>query len=112
MAIRVASAPVSWGVMEETEDALWLPPEQTMAEIKQAGFDGTELGALGYYPTEVGELRAALDRHGLTLCSAFAPVGLFEPQRREADLAGVRHIAGLLHEIGRASCRERVYVLV
>jgi hypothetical protein len=42
--IHIASAPVSWGVMEETETSVWPSPEQVLEEISTAGYDGTELG--------------------------------------------------------------------
>ena len=98
--IRVASAPVSWGIMEDNDDSGWLPPEQVMAEIRAAGFEGTELGPLGYYPTDPTQLRAALARHQLTLTAAFVMIGFFEPGRREADLAAARRVAGILHALG------------
>ena len=98
--IRVASAPVSWGILEETDSSAWPPPEAVMAELREAGFDGTELGPLGYYPTEPAQLRAALARHQLSLTSAFVMIGLFEPGRREADLASARRVASILHAFG------------
>ncbi|OGB90674.1 MAG: hypothetical protein A3G35_19130 [candidate division NC10 bacterium RIFCSPLOWO2_12_FULL_66_18] len=98
--IRVASAPVSWGILEETDNSHWPPSEQVMAEIRAAGFEGTELGPLGYYPTDIPELRAALARHQLTLTSAFVMIGLFEARRREADIAGARREAEILHALG------------
>jgi inosose dehydratase len=94
--IRVASAPVSWGVMEDNEDVDRPPPEQVMVEIREAGYEGSELGPFGYYPTGVAELRAALARHQLVLTSAFVMIGLFEAQRREADLAIARRTARIL----------------
>jgi len=97
--IQIASAPVSWGIMEDNDSSDWPPPEQVMAEIRSAGFGGTELGPLGYYPTDVQELRAALERHGLELTSAFVMIGFFEPGRREADIAGARRVARILHAL-------------
>jgi inosose dehydratase len=98
--IRFASAPVSWGAMEETDDRLWPSPETVMAEIRAAGFEGTELGPLGYYPSDVGPLRAALARHDLVLTSAFVLFGFFEPGRRAADLEYARRVARILAALG------------
>lgn len=98
--IRLASAPVSWGVMEDTDDSLWPPPEKVMAEIRAAGFEGTELGPLGYYPTELADLRAALARHQLVLTAAFVLIGFFEPGRRAADLEYARRVARILSALG------------
>jgi inosose dehydratase len=94
--ILVASAPVSWGVMEETDTSVWPPAEQVLDEIAQAGYDGTELGPHGYYPSEVAPLRAALDRRGLTLTSAFVPLRWFEPRRLPADFDALMSVARLL----------------
>jgi inosose dehydratase len=94
--IRVASAPVSWGVMEETDTSVWPPADQALDEIGQAGYDGTELGPYGYYPTEAAALRAAIGQRGLALTSAFVPLRWFEPERLPADAAALMSVAQLL----------------
>ena len=72
--IQVATAPVSWGVMEETDTSVWPPAAQVMEEIAASGYGGTELGPFAYYPTEALSLRTALAQHDLTsdvgLCTA------------------------------------------
>jgi inosose dehydratase len=50
--IRVATAPVSWGVMEETDTSVWPAATQVIEEIAAGGYQGTELGPFAYYPTE------------------------------------------------------------
>jgi inosose dehydratase len=94
--IRGASAPVSWGVMEETDTSVWPPAAQALDEIAQAGYDGTELGPYGYYPTEAAALRAAIGQRGLALTSAFVPLRWFEPERLPADAAALMSVARLL----------------
>lgn len=94
--IRVASAPVSWGVMEETDTAVWPPAKLVMEEISAAGYSGTELGPHGYYATSVPELRTTLDAYGLTLTSAFVPVRWFQPDRLAGDLAALMNVSRLL----------------
>ena len=43
--IKIAAAPVSWGVFEKTEgDPLQLEPEQMLDQMQAAGYAGTELG--------------------------------------------------------------------
>src|SRR5690606_20365529 len=71
--IRLAAAPVSWGVTEVAAGAARLPWTTVMDEIAAAGYEATELGPYGYYPTDPAELRAALAVRGLTLTSAFVP---------------------------------------
>ncbi len=91
--ILVASAPVSWGVMEETDVTVWPPTSQVLDEIAGAGYDGTELGPYGYYPTEVSALREAIGRRKLALTSAFVPLRWFEPERLPADAAALDGMA-------------------
>jgi len=94
--IQIASAPVSWGVMEETDSSVWPNPGQVLAEIASAGYEGTELGPYSYYPTDPQQLRSALSSHGLTLTSAFVPLRWFQPERLPADIDALMSVAGLL----------------
>jgi inosose dehydratase len=94
--VRVASAPVSWGVMEETDTSVWPPAERVLEEIAAAGYDGTELGPYAYYPTEAVALRGALGRHRLSLTSAFVPLRWFRPERLPVDVEALMAVARLL----------------
>src|SRR5262245_42104815 len=92
--IKLAAAPVSWGVTEVDEGAARLPWSQVMDEIAQAGYAATELGPYGFYPTDSAELRAALAARGLTLTSAFVPLPLH-------DAAALEQAQDEALEIGR-----------
>ena len=94
--IRVATAPVSWGVMEETDTSVWPAAAQVIEEIAAAGYQGTELGPFAYYPTESPSLRVALGKHNLTLTSAFVPLRWFQPDRLPGDIECLMNVAGLL----------------
>ena len=94
--IRVASAPVSWGVMEETDASVWPSAGQVLEEIAAADYRGTELGPYGYYPTERQELRTTLANHALTLTSAFVPLRWFQQDRLPGDIEALMNVAGLL----------------
>jgi inosose dehydratase len=98
-AIHLASAPVSWGIMEETDDSHWPTWQKVLDEISQLGFEGTELGPYGFYPTDPAQLRDELARRKLTLTSAFVPIGFFEARRQEADIKVARDVAGVLHAL-------------
>jgi inosose dehydratase len=96
MRIRIANAPVSWGIMEVEG---WSPPfpyTTFLDQLQAAGYTGTELGPYGYLPTDPQVLRAELDRRSLTLASAFVPLRLKDPQ---LDLAPVRQVAQLLQAL-------------
>jgi inosose dehydratase len=94
--IQVASAPVSWGVMEETDTSVWPTAAQVLEEIVLAGYNGTELGPHGYYPADPRQLSATLTGHGLTLTSAFVPLRWFQPDRLPADIDALMSVARLL----------------
>jgi inosose dehydratase len=94
--IQVASAPVSWGVMEETDTSVWPPPDRVLEEIAAAGYNGTELGPSGYFSTDARSLRTALALHGLTLTSAFVPLRWFQDERLPADMDAMMRVAELL----------------
>src|SRR5579862_6036725 len=98
MAIRVATTPVSWGVMEVAGFGGQKPFGEVLDEIRRAGYDGTELGPYGFLPTDSKVLNAELASRKLALLGAFVPLPLAAAQRHEDGL----------REIGRASCRERV----
>ena len=70
--IRVANAPVSYGAFELTVGVLPnVPgPDEVLDAIAAAGYEGTELGPIGYLG--VGdELRSRLRSRGLALAGAF-----------------------------------------
>jgi len=55
MNIQLSNAPCSWGI--EFVDAPKNPPwKRVLSEIQQAGYAGTELGPLGYLPTDINQL--------------------------------------------------------
>lgn len=94
--LQAASAPVSWGVMEETDTSVWPPAPRVLDEIADAGYRGTELGPYGYYPDAPAELRRALDARKLTLTSAFVPLRWFHADKLPGDLDAMFAVARLL----------------
>jgi inosose dehydratase len=68
--IRVANAPVSYGAFELTVGILPnVPgPDEVLAAIAAAGYEGTELGPRGYFGSDP---RSRLDAYGLELAGAF-----------------------------------------
>jgi inosose dehydratase len=67
--VRLASAPVTWGVWERTigRDDL-VPPEQLLDTMRGLGYTATELGPPGYLTPEL------LERYGMDLVGGFAPL--------------------------------------
>jgi inosose dehydratase len=93
--IRAGNAPVSYGAFEITVGVLpGVPgPDDVLAAIADAGYEGTELGPPGYLGAGK-ELRERLDRHGLAL------VGGFVPLRFGVDSEGLDEALDLLAPYG------------
>lgn len=105
MAIRIATAPVSWGILEFAGQSSQLPWNTVLDEIAAAGYSGTELGPYGYLPTDREALQAALAARGLQLLSAFVPVRLADPAFLPIGLEAARRAGALLAGCG---CRHIV----
>jgi inosose dehydratase len=78
MAIKIASAPDSWGVWFAS-DPRQTPWNRFLDEIAQAGYDSTELGPFGYLPTDLPLLQAELSRRGLKVCGGAVMAHLEDP---------------------------------
>jgi len=100
MAIKVASAPINWGIMEHVEFPPDYPYNRVLDEIKAAGYSGTELGPYGFLPIDSALLRNELTKRLLTLCSAFVDIELGNKDAHAAGLAFVTRSAKLISEAG------------
>ena len=100
MAIRVATAPVSWGVLEVEG---WGPQKsyaEVLDEMVEAGYAGTELGPYGFLPTEPSRLKSELSKRGLSLIGAFVPLPLADADRHDAATQSAMEVARLLAQSG------------
>ena len=93
---RVAAAPISWGICEAPGWGLQLTPERVLGEMRQLGITATELGALGWLPTEPVALRTMLADFGLSLVGGFVPLVLHRADARDALRADARDAAATL----------------
>jgi inosose dehydratase len=96
MNVRAANGPLSYGVFGLTigEFSNLPGPDDVLAEIASAGYEGTDLGPPGY----LGEgqlLRERIERHGLRLAGGWAPVRFSEPEAWDDDLAQMGRILEL-----------------
>lgn len=81
--MRLATAPVSWGVWEQTSGRDDLVPAELLLEtVRGLGYDAIELGPPGYLSP------AALEAHGLALVGGFAPLR-FEDEAAYAEDVGL-----------------------
>lgn len=102
--MKIAGAPISWGVCEVPGWGYQLRPDRVLAEMRDLEMTATELGPEGFLPAETSELTALLDSYGLACVGQFAPVVLHEP-----DHDPVPDIAASLDAI--VACKADVLVL-
>lgn len=100
MTIKIASAPVSWGIYEFEGIEPKFPYARVLDEIAATGYTGIELGPYGYLPTDAAVLKAQLDGRGLQLLSAFVPVKLVDESAHEAGAAAALEVGRLLAACG------------
>ena len=81
---KLAGAPISWGVCEVPGWGRMLPAERVLSEMASLGLRATEMGPVGYLPSDPAELRALLEGHGIGLVGAFVPLVLHEPSLDQA----------------------------
>lgn len=77
--MRIAGAPISWGVCEVPGWGHQLAPERVLGEMRDAGLTATELGPAGFLPDDPEERGRLLRAYGLELMGAFVPVVLHDP---------------------------------
>ncbi|RSN65030.1 inosose dehydratase [Amycolatopsis sp. WAC 04182] len=102
--IRIAAAPISWGVCEVPGWGRVLDAGTVLGEMAELGVRATELGPPGYLPRDPAALRELLGGYELELVGGFLAVVLHE--NPEAALAEAEESAALF-----AACGGDVLVL-
>lgn len=77
--MRIAGAPISWGVCEVPGWGHQMAPDRVLAEMRDAGLAATEFGPDGFLPADPGERSALLKSYGLGAVGGFVPVVLHDP---------------------------------
>lgn len=97
--IKLANAPVSWGVdyADDPKNPAW---PSVMSEIAEAGYGYTELGPYGYYPTDRSQLSSEFARRGLKVVAGFVFQPLHDPASAEKVLAVAKSTIELLSAVG------------
>src|SRR5438093_12662023 len=91
--MKLAAAPISWGVCEVPDWGLQLAPERVLSDMRALGLHATEAGPPGFLPTDPTAALALLDSCGLRLIGGFVTAVLHESPRPAAELASVKHQA-------------------
>jgi inosose dehydratase len=77
-----------------------MAPSRVLAEMRELGITATELGAIGWLPTEVDELRSMLGAHSMQLVGGFVPLVLHDATQRDQARSAAVDAAGRLAAAG------------
>ena len=102
MTIRIATAPCCWGVDDPQNPHLpdW---RLVLKEAALAGYKGIELGPYGYLPLKLDEVRAELDKNGLTVIAGTIFDDLLSVENRSNLLKMTHDICRLITQLPKAS---------
>lgn len=76
--LRVAGAPISWGVCEVPGWGHQLPAERVLAEMERVGLAATEFGPAGFLPEDPAAKKLLLDSYSVQAVGGFLPVLLHD----------------------------------
>ncbi len=93
---RVATAPISWGICEVPDWGHQLSVDRVLGEMSSLGFTQTELGSLGWLPTDPEALTSTLATHELGLLAGFVPLVLHDENETGASEKAAIEAAELL----------------
>lgn len=97
MAVKIGTNPIAWSNDDLRSLGGETPLETCLAEAKQAGFAGIELGHK--FPSEPAALKHVLDQHGLDLVSGWYSMALLE-RDVDAEWAAIQAHKSLLKALG------------
>ena len=95
MQLSIGNAPCSWGV-EFAEDPRNPPWQRVLDEAAAAGYDGIELGPIGYMPEDPSVLRESLAARELSLIGGVVFRPFHDPTKWEEVLDASRRTCGSL----------------
>jgi inosose dehydratase len=99
--VKVATAPVSWGIWEMTIDRPDLIPPQTYLEtIVDMGYTATETGPPGYFAPSGAEAVERAGRFGVELVATFLPLRLDDEDGFTEDLGALDRTVEVLEATG------------
>jgi len=72
--VKIAGAPISWGVCEVPNWGHQMSPERVLKEMSDLGLGATEFGPLGFLPIQPEDRAKALAEHGMEAVGGFFPI--------------------------------------
>lgn len=78
MAVKIAGAPISWGVCEVPGWGYQLSPDRVLHEMSELGLTATEFGPVGFLPEDPSEKAEFLAKHSMRAIGGFYPILLHD----------------------------------
>ncbi|MGR5143292.1 sugar phosphate isomerase/epimerase family protein [Photobacterium sp. DNB23_23_1] len=99
MAMKIACAPCSWGVENsiQGDNPSW---GKVLVEAREAGYEGIELGPVGYFPEDPSILASSLRIRGMKVCAGNLHGDFSCPESKDEILANAHRVVELLVAIG------------
>lgn len=98
--MRLAAAPISWGVCEVPGWGVQLPRERVLEDAVRLGFDAIEAGPPGFLPDDPTSARAVVGAHGLRVIGGFVTAVLHDAARLDDELRVLARAAAWLAALG------------
>jgi inosose dehydratase len=98
--MKLAAAPISWGVCEVPGWGLQLPRDRVLSDMARLGLRDIEAGPPGFLPHDALAARDAVARHGLRVVAAFVTAVLHRPERLDSELVAVEAQATRIASLG------------
>jgi inosose dehydratase len=98
--VRLAAAPISWGVCEVPGWGFQLERDTVLADAARLGLRDIEAGPPGFLPADAGEARALVEGRGMRVVGGFVAAVLHSSERLEADLVALDRQAAWLAALG------------
>jgi inosose dehydratase len=99
MALKIANAPCSWGVIEGIEGDR-SQYRRVIDEMQATGYEGTELGDWGFMPTDPAQLAQELGARHLSLLASWVSVWLHDASKHQQSADEAVRTAKLLAQVG------------
>jgi inosose dehydratase len=77
--IRIAGAPISWGVCEVPGWGYQMGSDRVLSEMAALGLEAMEFGPLGFLPEDAEGRKSALAKHRMSAVGGFFPAVLHDP---------------------------------
>lgn len=77
--MKIAGAPISWGVCEVPNWGYQMTPQRVLGEMKEIGLTATEFGPQGWLPVDAQERAAVVNEFGLKPVGSFFLAVMHDP---------------------------------